>query len=150
MLFRCVRWMSGTQKSPIESFNVLKGNHNWENRLSQLTNPNIFTKERLTSIIRSLYLIGTDTKLMGIKINWMQDKSIAQGLNNLYKFVPEMNKHQTILLIRNLAILRIKEHEIWDLIEKNILEHMGDELTASDLVILAQTLLVLERSNPLL
>ena len=95
-------------------------------------------------------MIGTDTKLMGIKINWMQDKSIAQGLNNLYKFVPEMNKHQTILLIRNLAILRIKEHEIWDLIEKNILEHMGDELTASDLVILAQTLLVLERSNPLL
>lgn len=119
----------------------------WHVKLQNLNNLSYYTDQKLPNLIRNYYHIHIGAKQSGVNTIWSQDQTIIDSLDRLSKYITKLDKDNMVLLIRNLSIMGIKNHDIWKTIETHVVKNTISQCMPYDIIAIVQSLSSLERDE---
>lgn len=149
MLGRCFRSFS---KFDTRGLNIHSERYqpDLDRTLSQLLNPDNFTAERAFKVVRGYYFAFNAAKEEKRRMNWDEEPSIIQSAKELVPLVHTFSPDNLIMLIKNAALVQIKDEALWEEIEKSYLDNGLKGTSAANIGSIAMSFSKSYRKNNIL
>jgi hypothetical protein len=134
-------------RASLPSRSFTSATENWRDRYKAITELSNFTTEKFDVLIRNYFLIYSGAKNDSTKIDWEADPQVQLSLTRLVPFINQLKTAQVVVLVRNISLFNIRDHEIWKGIEKSLLENHLEKMTGDELVAVIQNLGYMGRST---